>query len=332
MKQVSGELALLGDINIDAIMPVEFYPRPGEIAFSEQVRLNLGGAVTNTAIMLARLGLPIRLISCTGKDEWGKMALDQLAAEGINLSYVKKAPSHHTGLVFIAVTRDGERTIFSCRGANIALRSENIQPVMLENVQLLHLTGYSFLQSPQREASIYTATLAKEMRIPISIEIGPEPARLCRDDMLNLLPDLSICVIGLEESYTLFGLSEPLEALNALRNFGVQCAAVKLSDEGCYIGWQNCQLHTLAFQVNTVDTTGAGDSFAAGILYSWLNDFSPNAMSIFANTLGALATTRYGAGVNLPSSENITSFLKNLANEEHSIYAKGALECLRNLE
>jgi ribokinase len=170
------EILLLGDINIDTIWPVAKFPVPGRDGLAPTVEVEIGGAVVNSALVLDNLGLRVSLIGSTGQDVWAQYVIQKLSDTDIGLSRVHDKPGVYTGLTFIIVTPDGERTMFSHRGANINLEVQDIDKDAFEHACMLHISGYALMESPQRDAVWRAVELAKENNIHISLDTGLEPA------------------------------------------------------------------------------------------------------------------------------------------------------------
>jgi ribokinase len=317
------EVTLFGDVNVDALMSIPSYPSPGGDSMAQQVILRPGGSVANTAIVLARLGVKTKMIARVGDDRWADMALEPLINLEVDVSAVQRDPTDSTGLIFIPVTHEGERTMFSYRGANTRMPVEAITAQALGQPRFLHLSAYNFLTSPQREATWKAVELAKEAGIPISMDIGVEPSRRVTGDrdcqiavaifkqhLLALLPDLALVVLGREEAQNLVGSSDPETACAALGGGGLGLIGLKLGKDGCYIASNTEQYFLPGFTVDTVDTTGAGDAFCAGMLFGRLAGISLPASGLLANALGALATTVWGGGPVLPGKAEVTCFLQ----------------------
>ena len=289
-------VVLIGDINIDVLMSIPHYPDPGEDAMAEGVTLRPGGSVANTAIVLSKLGMKAQMIARTGEDLWAELALAAIASQGVDTSLIHRDPTRTTGFIFIPVTEDGERTMFSYRGANVHLRPEDLREGLFEDIQLLHISGYNFLVSPQREATLLAVARAVANGIPLSLDIGVEPAREAREDLLELMPRLSLCVLGGEEARALLGTATPQDAAANLLGRGVRRVGYKLGSAGCLVADSSSEHLLPGFEVDTVDTTGAGDAFCAGFIYAWMKGFALPATGILANAMGALATSVWGAG------------------------------------
>jgi ribokinase len=145
-KRRAPAVVVLGDINVDVLAPIEAFPKPGEDCLAPALELHLGGVAANTAVALARWGLAARLMGCVGRDAFGDLALDSLRRARVDVSGVQRTDRAATGLMFIAITADGERTIFGARGANTELKPSR-RARYLVRAQAVHLLGYNFLSA-----------------------------------------------------------------------------------------------------------------------------------------------------------------------------------------
>ena len=205
-------ILVLGDINVDVLMDVPAYPPPGGEAVTERLITRLGGSAANTAVVLSRLGLEARMLGRVGSDPWGQMALAALAEAGVGLELVQQDEAVATGLMFTAVTPDGERTMFGQRGANPLTDPSAISPDILGGADLLYLSGYALLEAPQREAAARAVELARQRGLPIVLDTAYMPALVAPQELRPYLPCLDACILGLPEACALLGEVEPQAA------------------------------------------------------------------------------------------------------------------------
>jgi ribokinase len=306
---------VFGDINVDVLMSISSYPQPGGDATAAEVVLRPGGSAANTALALTKLGVKTNMIGRTGDDTWADIALEPLAKAGVDIHSVQRDPDKPTGLIFIPVTANGERTMFSYRGANLRISASDIEPQTLANSSILHLSGYNFLVSPQKEASYRAVELAQDMGIDLSMDIGTVPAARAKPELERILPLLNLVILGSEEAGDLLSSQTPEEAIPALLERGVSMVAFKLGQDGCIVADHTGTYRLPAFEVETVDTTGAGDAFCAGMLFARLHDLSLPAAGLLANALGGLATTVWGGGGDMPERGEVLNFLRTQENK-----------------
>ena len=215
-----------------------------------------------------------------------------------------------TGLMFTAVTPDGERTMFGQRGANPHTDPAAISLDTLRGVDLLHLSGYALLEAPQRQAALRALDLALRGGLPVTLDTAYLPA-LQMPEVLRQLPAGAGCLhprpagsVGDARRRGARG------GCPALLEAGVRLAALKLGAAGCLLADGATRCISPAFPVDVVDTTGAGDAFSAGVIYARLHGLSLPALGVLANALGGLATTVPGAGTALPGREEELAFLR----------------------
>jgi ribokinase len=329
-------VVLLGDLNVDVLFPIQHFPQAGQDRLADHHYIRPGGGIGNIAGILTKLGLHARLIGRVGTDFLGDYELAQLGGAGIDLSAVVRDAEHDTGLTCVPVTPDGERTLLSSRGANNWLAPQDIRPESIENAHSLHLAGYAFLQSPQREAAWKAIHQAQANQALLSVDTGLEPVLQSKKDLLRLLPLLDACILGLEEVKALLGVKSAEEGAEAMLAQGVKLAAIKMGEEGCLLAQADQRCRLPAYKITTVDTTGAGDAFSAGIIYSRLTDLSLGAAAVLASALGGLATNVWGAGPQLPARAELIVFLTGLLQSGpttgHEIEIREILHALGILE
>lgn len=310
----SPHIAVLGDINIDVLLPIETYPQPGGEAVARHALTSLGGSAANTAVVLARLGCQVSLIGRVGKDVWGEIVLEALAGLGVDLAGIQRDQQAATGMMFTLVTPDGERTMFGHRGANTRTDPALITEKSFHGNDWLHLSGYALLESPQKEAARRAVVFANRMRLPISLDTAYLPALTMPQELKPLLNQLALCILGREEAEALTGTEKPKRAAQLLIESGIRALGLKLGAQGCLVADSQSVWEIPPFPARAVDTTGAGDAFSAGLIYGLLNGLSLPAAGVIANGLGSLAVQTLGAGDALPGREEVRKLLmENLA-------------------
>ncbi len=242
----------------------------------------------------------------------GDLALGTYSRAGVDLSAVSRDSTTATGIILVATVPGGERTMFSNRGANARLSPDDIIQTGMDGARILQLTGYAFLESPQRDAALKAIDMACASGIPISLDLSITPTGISREHVLRLLEKLDICILGVEEARELLGAQDHAEAARALIERGVSTAAVKLGSRGSFLATREESLSIPGVPVNSVDTTGAGDAFSAGLLFGRVQGLSLGASGLLASALGGLATEVRGAGPSLPGREELLPFLREL--------------------
>jgi len=130
-----------------------------------------------------------------------------------------------------------------------------------------------------------------------------------------VVPRLSLLILGEQEACSLTQLDEPGAAVDALLAAGASRVAVKRGQDGASLYGPTGTVHWPAFDVPSVDTTGAGDAFSAGLLYGLLSGLEDPAAALLASACGALATTVWGAGLAMPDPASIRRLLSQSSSQ-----------------
>jgi sugar/nucleoside kinase (ribokinase family) len=131
----------------------------------------------------------------------------------------------------------------------------------------------------------------------------------------TLLPAVDILLPSLAEAQQLTGLTVPEDCALALLDAGVHVVALKLGKEGCLIAARDGSFRVPGFAVQTRDSTGAGDFFAAGLIAGFLGRLDWHSAAVLGNAMGAMAVTRVGAGAAAPKAQEVLSLLREQHNE-----------------
>ncbi len=303
-------VVVLGDINMDILARIEKFPAPGEDCLAPQLELHLGGVGANTAVALARWGATARLAGAVGRDAFGDLALGWLRSAQVDVSHVERSDRAMTGLMFITVSPDGQRTFFGSRGANAELHAPADAAPVLQGAEAAHLMGYNFL-SPSVEE--FAGKLIAEARCRgrrVSLDVGMAPSRQIPRKILQVAGKVDILFAGLEEAATLTGQRDAGSAFQALERSGAQEVVLKLGEKGCLVRESGALCEAPPFAVPATDSTGAGDAFAAAFLCARLRGWPRREAALLANAAGAAAACVVGAGENMPAPQQIVHLLR----------------------
>ncbi len=304
-----GKYVLIGDLCMDVFMQVAGYPDAGGDGTVQSMHQHAGGSAANTAIALAKLGGEPTLLTHTGSDIWAQQLLPKLKATGVRVDSIVQEHHAQTGLTFLVVSSDAERTMFTYRGANRNLHPDEILSSLFTDVDFLHISSYACLVAPQAQAVRTAVQIAAQKNIKISLDVGVEPATDARETLQELLGQLTLIVLGESEALALTQKMNLDDAIETLIQSGVQTVALKLGKDGCRIINQERDTFLPGFMVQAVDSTGAGDAFCAGMMHGLSHGWHLQMAGKFANALGALAASRWGAGEELPSLKEVSNFL-----------------------
>jgi ribokinase len=294
------DIVVIGDINIDVNFTIPAYPVPGNEAIATTVQMNTGGSAVNTAIALSKMDMEVGFIGRVGRDTLAGKVLADLSEAGVDCTYIQTDPTVSTGMIFIAVTADGERTMFSARGANAFTEAKTIDPLCFAECRWIHLSGYSFLTHHQYETVLIALEQAENSPYTrVSLDVGTEPALRARSQIVEILPRLDV-IFPNKMELTLLSQGLPIDqSLDYLLEHGAKAVVTKCGHKGSIFAVDNRRIELPAFDIEVRDTTGAGDSFDAGVVLGRLIGLSWEASTALGNALGGLATTQNGSGAKI---------------------------------
>jgi sugar/nucleoside kinase (ribokinase family) len=314
------DIIVIGDINADVILTIPSYPRPGGEAVAATVKIHTGGSAVNTAVALAKMDMEVGFIGRIGKDALATQILADLTESRVDCTHVQIDPKVSTGLIFIAVTVDGERTMFGARGANTFTEAAAIDPAYFVNCRWIHLSGYSFLSYHQYETILLALELAKNSPYTrVSLDIGTEPALRARDQIMEILPKIDV-IFPNETELTILSEGRSVEAgLDYLLDGRANAIVTKRGRRGSILAVGNKRVSLPAFNVSVRDSTGAGDSFNAGVVLGRLVGLSWEASAALGNAMGGLVTSQEGGAAHSISRSSVARIIeKHLFQEEWS--------------
>lgn len=269
MSALSGapRVVVVGDVATDVVAVLSGAPAPGSDR-PASIRTRGGGAGANVAAHLAQLGVPVVLAGCIGDDAAGAGLAADLGAAGVELA-LRTVPGAATGTIVSLVEPDGQRSMLADRGANLALRPEDVPAP--PPAGHLHLSGYTLLDAGPRVAGLAALSAAVAAGCTVSVDpasTGP----LIGYGVDRWLADTAAATLLLpnaDEARLLTGCADPADAARDLAQRH-EIVAVSLGAGGALWASDGVLVHRPAHEALVVDTTGAGDAFAAGLLAAWL--------------------------------------------------------------
>ncbi len=297
-------LVALGDLVYDVLVHSDEEQLSLESDITAHIRIQPGGSAANYAVWAARLlggAGAVSFISKVGTDEVGQTLVQSLEAEGVQPSVAVDEGGRSSGTVLVFVNRSGRRTMVTDPGASRALTVADIaaRADLLAAASAFHLTSYSIFTDPPRPAALYAAQLAKAGGALLSLD--PSSDHLLdllggeQYDALARSVGADIFLPNLAEGRFLSGLDEPTAIARAMHRYA-PIVALKLEAEGCIVSRQGGEWqHLPASPASVVDTTGAGDSFAAAFVVNYLQTGDVVEAARAGNALAAQVVARLGA-------------------------------------
>lgn len=277
-----------------------------------------GGAPANVAVAIARLGYNSAFMGQVGDDPFGHHLAEILEAESVNIDGLTFSETARTALAFVSNTEDGDRSFMFYRhpSADMLMTPDDVNTQVIDDSDIFHFGSITMIHEPSKSATLKAVQHAVDadkfvsydpnLRLPLW---GSEDA--AKQGMLDGFAYANLVKISEEELIFLTGGTDvaPLwhDRMEMLCvTYGLNGAILHLKD--------GTQVKHDGYAVRATDTTGAGDSFVAGILIGILDhpdDYQAHLADIldFANGIGALTTRQKGAIPSLPSMEQVKTFL-----------------------
>jgi sugar/nucleoside kinase (ribokinase family) len=225
-----------------------------------------GGSGANTMIGIAQLGGSCCFTSRVGRDSIGRSYADGLRRKGVQPNLA--TGEGDTGTCLVLITPDAQRTMLTYLGEAVNLQASDVRLADLRASKYVYITGYLWDRPNQREAVAFAMHAANRAGVPVCLSLSDS---FCvarhKDDLRRLLRDhVDVVVCNADEAQGLMDADTPEQAARALSEVA-HIAVVTMDSRGSLIASQHQCYRISAYAVNAVDTTGAGDMYAAGLLY-----------------------------------------------------------------
>lgn len=296
------DCAVVGDAMIDILLPLSGIEDLHSLAqggvTNTKMRLSFGGSA-NIAYYITKLGGNSIFMGRVGDDYFGKLFLEALEENGIPAS-VSVTKGENTGMVFVLVFPNGERFFIDDRGANARLGWEDFDPGLIRDSKYFFFSGFSF-QDKEFPANIQRLLEGVVGDASVVFNPGaPNLAKEFKDSFTDLIGRyVSILILNEAEGRYLTGCDLEKKMIDCLLSMANTVALTK-GDKGSIIATKSEVHHIRAKRVKVVDTTGAGDAYAAGFIYGLSQGWKAGKAGEFASTIAERVVTQFGARVDFP--------------------------------
>ena len=290
----------------------------GELSDVSGYSMAVAGAEFNVAVGLARLNLPVTYLTRLGEDPFGQKIVRTLQRNGIGSEFVSFSKERSTGFMLKSKVSTGDPKIFYFRKGSAAstLSKEDVDRMDFSGYGFVHLTGiFPALSESTKEASFYLIKKAREHGLTVSFDPNLRP-QLWPDtetmvQTLNEFAPLSDYVLpGEAEGELLCGDRDPRKIGQFYLERGAKAVVTKMGSRGAYLMTEQDQELVPGFSIEkVVDTVGAGDGFAAGILSALMEGKNLYEAVRRANAVGAIQVTSIGDNDGLPSRAQLAGFM-----------------------
>ncbi len=302
-------ILVIGSSNTDMIIKSERFPDPGETILGGDFYMLPGGKGANQAVAAARLGGEVSFICRVGDDQFGKRSIQVYQEEHISTDNIIIDPEERSGVALISVNGDGENKIVVASGANNGFKEEEIENVY----KIISRADYVILQL-EIPVSIVGKIIQFSKRTDTNIILNPAPAQKLPDWFFD---DLFLVTPNETETEILTGITvcDELTAKKAalwFQNKGVRNVVITLGKNGSYLVTSNEAYAISTPNVDTIDSTAAGDVFNGALAVALANGQSFKQAVNFASIAAALSVKKIGAQSSCPTLEDVLAFSKTL--------------------
>ena len=284
----------LGQCSLDYIGSADAYPPPDAKCECTGLTIQGGGPVATALVALSRWGLACHMAGSTGDDPFGDAIRASLDKEGVDTSglVVRKGHSSQFAFVVSEPSRNGRRTIFWQRPTGKPLQPDELKLDILEKSKILHTDGLF------SEAALFACRQARKAGVIVVVDAGT-----LREGMLDICR-LSDCFIA-SETFSRSLAQDPLESCRILAGLGPRFVGVTMGEKG-YLAMVNGRvIRKPAYPAKSIDTTGCGDVFHAGVIYGMAKGCTPEKSLDLGARAAALVSAKLGGRSGIPSLKEL---------------------------
>lgn len=292
----------------------------GSLEDVEKYTRAIAGAEINVSIGLKRLEHEVSYVTKLGEDPFGRHIAKFLSHENIDTSHVMYDKRYSTGFQLKSKVSKGDPEVVYFRKGSAASNTtvEDIDRIDLSGYDHIHITGiFPALSMSTRRATYHLIDKARENGMSVSFDPNLRPMLWkSRDEMVAVLNDIAqkcdMVLPGINEGLILTEYEDEKDIAGFYLNRGIQTVVVKLGSQGAYVRTQKEEYYVLGFKVEKVlDTVGAGDGFAVGVISGLLEGNTLRESVLRGNAIGALQVMSPGDNDGLPTREKLFKFMKD---------------------
>lgn len=294
--------------------PLDAVPAEGQLILADEFLLNAGGCAVNTAACLRRAGISVRVIGKVGRDLFGDFVLNDLQRLGIDPYGVKRSDTHPTSSTFILNVKGQDRRYIHMLGANSDFQAADVDPAVFEDARVLYVGGYLAMPAFDCAGLARLFHMAKErsMLTVLDVIIAAD-RRLTLDDVREALPYTDVFLPNQDEARALTGEELPEGQAEILSTEAPGCAVlITRGAKGVLARKGNKIWESEVYSTETVDESGAGDAFTAGVITGLVENWPFDKVLRFASAMGASCTRALGCTAGVYTRDESLRFIEDV--------------------
>ena len=317
----------VGIANIDVfVCGLPAWPETGGLERADSVQIKPGGVALNTSLTVARLGgLDCSLIAAVGADAGGEWLRSEAQQFGVVTDKSVVLEGRPTGVCLVFVHSDSERSFVCGLSANDELSDRNIDLDGVSEGDHVHLGGILDTENLRGESLARLLERVRATGGTVSADTAWDSSGAWWTGLAASLPLIDVFMANQLEAERLTGHSDPGRAAQALFEGGVMTVVVKDGAKGAYVLSSEAEGWIPGFEVAAVDSTGAGDAFAGGLVFGLAQGWAIAQSATFANAVGALCVMHIGATEGIVNRDDTLAFIRQrgrLGDWDWSVHAK----------
>lgn len=300
------EVVGIGAALFDILMTADGFPKEDTKIQGFSTKFQCGGPCATALTAVSKMGISAEYMGTAGDDSYGDFIRNKLAFYGVETQHIRTVSNTVSFHSFVLInTKNSTRTCIWNKGTVPEPEKEDVCLDELKNAKYLHLDGHHL------DTALYAARKAREYGVKVSLDAGGT-----YPGIENLLPWVDILIPSEEFALQLTGKADPVQAAEILQTtYQPEILIITQGSRGGFI-WENRKKKEYPFfQVEAVDSNGAGDTFHGAFLAARLRNMDVEAAAEFASAASALKCTRFGGQEGIPEYEEVLKFLKKRKTE-----------------
>jgi 5-dehydro-2-deoxygluconokinase len=277
----------------------------------------VGGCPTNVSVGTRRLGLRSALLTAVGDDQVGDFVTSFLDREQVETRFIPRKPGRRTSAVILTIQPPDSfpLTFYRDNCADRALTPDDVARAPVADSRVVFVTGTGLSHEPSRAATLHAASVARAAGVPVVVDIDYRPAQwdgaaAFASNMRALLQLATIAVGTEDELAAAAATNDVAQGASALLTSGIQALILKRCARGSTVFHRDGPpVDAAPFPITVLNVLGAGDAFASGFLYGYLQGWTLERAARMGNACGAIVVTRHGCANFMPTLDEVSAFI-----------------------